>query len=273
MTPRSYLFVPADRPDRIAKALATPAHVVVVDLEDAVAPAAKASARAALLHHWEDLGVDAKARIALRINGAGTPWRTDDLRLVSDLARTGLDCAICAKAEDVSEVAEIADMMPDGRIIPLIESAQGLAALDSLARCKGVARLAFGHLDFQLDLGIQCDVDERELDGVRFALVMASRQAGLPAPIDGVTVQVHDEARLQLDCSRSRRFGFAGKLCIHPRQVPFANVSFGPTPQQKEWAQRVLQAASEHENGAFTFEGGMVDVPVLARAKRYLSIS
>ena len=123
-------------------------------------------------------------------------------------------------------------------MLPLIESAQGLHALDLLARAPSVLRLAFGHLDFQADLGLHCDADERELDSVRLAFTVASRRAGLPAPVDGVTAALDDEPRLAADAARSRRLGFGAKLCIHPRQVGPVNEGMGPTPAQRAWAQR-----------------------------------
>jgi citrate lyase subunit beta / citryl-CoA lyase len=105
---------------------------------------------------------------------------------------------------------------------------------------------------------------------VRLALVLASRRAGLPAPIDGVTTALDDGAQLAVDTERSRRFGFGAKLCIHPKQVAAVNASFGPTAAQREWAQRVLDASRSHGNGAFRLDGEMVDAPVLQRARNLL---
>jgi citrate lyase subunit beta/citryl-CoA lyase len=156
-------------------------------------------------------------------------------------------------------------------VIPLVESAQGLLALELLARARGTLRLAFGHLDFQGDVGMQCGADERELDAVRLQFVLASRRAGLCPPIDGVTVALDDPAQLRQDTQRSRRFGFGAKLCIHPKQVAIVGETLAPTAAEREWAQRVVEAAAGAAQGAFRLDGQMVDAPVLLRAQRMLA--
>lgn len=270
---RTFLFLPGDRLQRLDKALSSEAQMVILDLEDAVAPAAKEPARAALGALWAQLEDAARARIAIRINAAGTPWYAQDVALLDTLTRRGLGAVMLAKTESVAQLGALAPHTGSAALLPLVESAKGLAALDLIARAPGVARLVFGHLDFQADLGMQCDTDERELDSVRFQFVCASRQAGLPGPVDGVTTQLQDPAQLAHDAQRSRRFGFTGKLCIHPSQVAAVNAALGPTPSQLEWAQRVLSAASAQNAGAFQFEGAMVDAPVLARAHNYLQLA
>lgn len=255
------------------KALASGAHMVVIDLEDAVAPDSKPAARATLREQWALLDPPSRARIAIRINASSTPWHEDDCELVEALAEDGLGGVVFAKTESLAPLNRLAQRASGVPLLPLIESAEGLAALDLIARAPGVARLLFGHLDFQVDLGLQCGADERELDAVRLAFVMASRRAGLPGPVDGVTVSLQNTEQLESDTQRSKSFGFTGKLCIHPSQVATVNASLGPTATQVEWARRVLGAASEQPAGAFQFEGVMVDAPVLARARSYLQLS
>lgn len=270
---RSFLFLPADRLQRLNKALASGAHMVVIDLEDAVAPDAKPAARAAIREQWQLLDPQSRARIAIRVNASSTPWHEEDGELVAALAGDGLCGVVLAKTESPEPLNRLAQRAGDVPLLPLIESAEGLAALDTIARTPGVARLLFGHLDFQVDLGMQCGIDESELDAVRLAFVMASRRAGLPGPVDGVTVDLQHTQQLESDTRRSQRFGFTGKLCIHPNQVSTVNESLGPTPAQVAWAQRVLDAAERESTGAFQFEGAMVDAPVLARARSYLQLS
>lgn len=270
---RSFLFLPADRLQRLEKALTSGAHMVIIDLEDAVAPDAKPAARACLQTQWTSFDPMARSRIAIRINAASTPWHEEDCKLIDSLATQGLGGLVLAKTESLQPLGRLAQQASGVPLLPLIESANGLAALDQIARAPGVARLLFGHLDFQIDLGLQCAPDERELDTVRLAFVMASRRAGLPGPVDGVTVDLQHPHQLESDTQRSKRFGFTGKLCIHPKQVSTVNASLGPTPAQVEWAHRVLGAASEQQAGAFQFEGAMVDAPVLARARSYLQLS
>lgn len=267
---RSFLFVPAHRLERLPKALASGAHGVIVDLEDAVAPDDKPAAREALARIWRELPLDARARTLVRINAAGTAWHEADVALLRQLASHGLAAAMLPKAESAVPIERLARTAAVA-VLPLIESAEGLHALEVVARARGVLRLAFGHLDFQADLGLQCAPDERELDGVRMQLVLASRRAGLPAPVDGVTAALDDEARLATDVARSQRFGFGAKLCIHPKQVATVNATLGPTAAQRAWAQRVLEASQVHGTGAFRLDGEMVDAPVLLRARSFLA--
>jgi len=266
---RSFLFVPGDRLDRLPKALASGAHAVIVDLEDAVAPEHKALSRLALAREWMSLAAEQRARLAVRINAAGSPWHEDDDALLRQLAPRPPGAVMLSKAETATAIERVARSAA-APVLPLIESSHGLHALDIVAGARGVLRIAFGHLDLQADLGMHCGPDERELDSVRLSLVLASRRAGLPAPVDGVTASLDDGARLAADIDRSRRFGFGAKLCIHPRQVPAVNEALGPTPAEREWAQRVLEACRVHGTGAFRMEGQMVDAPVLLRARRLL---
>lgn len=266
---RSFLFVPGDRPERIAKALASGAHAVIVDLEDAVAPEHKPGARAALAEAAHAAAPQQRQRMLVRINAPGSDWHDADLALLRAMATQPVGAVMLPKAESVVAIAKV-NQAAQAPVLPLLESAEGLHALDLLARAPGVLRLAFGHLDFQLDLGLQCGPDEAELDCVRLALVLASRRAGLPAPVDGVTAALDDDARLAADVARSRRFGFGAKLCIHPRQLEAVHRGLDATPEQRDWARRVL-AASQSAAGAFRLDGQMIDAPVLLRARALLA--
>ena len=268
-TARSFLFVPADRLDRLPKALASGAHAVIIDLEDAVAADHKKSARLAIAREWPALAPQLRARVLLRINAAGTGAHEDDHALLRQLTSLPPGAVMLPKAESATTIERVARgaVAP---VVPLIESAQGLHALDTVARARGVLRIAFGHLDFQAELGMLCSEDERELDSVRLAFVLASRRAGLPAPIDGVTVALDNSARLAADTERTRRFGFGAKLCIHPNQVAVVNEALGPTAGEREWALRVLEASSVNGTGAFRMDGTMVDAPMLQRARNIL---
>jgi citrate lyase subunit beta/citryl-CoA lyase len=267
---RSFLFVPGDRPERLPKALASGAHAVIADLEDAVAPEDKPAARHALARAWAALAPAERERLVVRINAPGTAWYDDDMSLLRELAQHKLAGVMLPKAESVGMIDRVAEFARSP-VLPLVESAQGLHALDLLVRAPGVLRLAFGHLDFQADLGLHCDPDERELDGVRLAFVMASRRGVLPAPVDGVTAALDDEPRLAADVARSRRLGFGAKLCIHPRQVANVNEGLRPTQAQRAWARRVLEASRTHGTGAFRLDGQMIDAPVLQRARQLLA--
>ncbi|MBU3740472.1 MAG: CoA ester lyase, partial [Rhodoferax sp.] len=187
-TARSLLFVPATRSDRMVRALQSGADLVVCDLEDAVPPDQKDAARAHLAQRLHALASPDRARCVVRINAAETTWHSADLKALAPLLDAGLGGVMVPKSEQVGALAMVAQALgPQAALIALVESLAGWDALDRLATADQVHRLAFGHLDFQLDLGMRCEPGERELDAVRFAFVAASRRAGLPAPIDGVT--------------------------------------------------------------------------------------
>jgi citrate lyase subunit beta/citryl-CoA lyase len=268
---RSFLFVPATRPERYAKALASGADAVIIDLEDAVAPADKMAARQMLAQAWPGLPAAQRGCVLVRLNASGTAWHGDDLALLGTLGVVGV---VLPKAESAADLARVAAAMgPACALLPLIESVAGLDAADALARSPQVLRLAFGNLDFQADAGMACGPDEPELTAVRLALVLASRRAALAAPVDGVTAAMQDVAQLQCDALRSRRGGFGGKLCIHPSQVAGVNAAFTPSPAEMDWARRVLLAFEAADGGVFSLDGRMVDAPVLLLAQRTLAQS
>lgn len=263
MTALSYLFVPADRPERFAKALASGAHAVIVDLEDAVAPGTKNAARDAL-SQW--LRSSAAQPVHVRINAVGTPWFDEDLALCGLPAVAAI---VLPKAESAGQLETLAERVGKP-VLPLIESAAGLAAARQIALAPGVQRLVFGSIDFQADLGIEGEDDA--LLAFRSELVLASRLAQLLAPVDGVTTALDDAQAMAQDTARARRLGFGAKLCIHPRQVAAVNEGFKPSAQELDWAQRVLAAAQASGGAAVAVDGKMVDAPVLLRAQRLLAM-
>lgn len=267
----SFLFVPANRPERLAKALASGADIVIADWEDAVAPADKPTARDALAQAVAALDGAQRARLLVRINAEGTPWFVDDLRALMALVLQGCAGAVVPKAERIATVQAVAQAAgPQAALLPLVESVAGLDAVDALAGAAQVARLAFGHLDLQVDAGIACGADEAELLPIRMALVLAARRAGLAAPIDGVTVDTRDPERMTRDSERARRIGFGGKLCIHPAQLVPLHAVFDPDKQAVSEAQRVQHALEQSDGGVCVLDGRMIDAPVLRLAERTL---
>lgn len=264
MMHRSYLFVPGNRPERFQKALTSGADAVILDLEDAVAPDAKHTARDAVAA-W--LASSPSPALHVRINSAGTPWFEDDIQMCSDL---GVQALLLPKAERPCDIAHItARTRGRTKILPIIESAQGMWHAIELARSGQVERLVFGSIDFQHDLSISAD--EHELLHARSQLVLVSRVAGLSSPVDGVTVAIHDADQLRADAVRARRLGFGAKLCIHPAQVDGINAYFRPNVKELAWAQRVIDAAVTANGAAIAVDGQMVDRPVLARAQSMLA--
>ncbi len=257
---RSFLFVPGNRPDRFEKAQRSGAHQIIIDLEDAVAPADKAAARDNVAN-WE--GRDA---IIVRINGLDTPWFGDDVKMARE---SGIGWVMAPKAEPqvIETLGERLDRKTS--LTALIETVEGFVNIDEISRKNRVKQLAFGNLDFSLDAGIR--EENRELDPVRLALVLASRRAKLAAPIDGVTPDWSNADLCREDVKRARSLGFGGKLCIHPSQVVIANEGFLSSPKELEWARRILEAVRLSGDGVTAVDGKMVDRPVIARANIILA--
>jgi citrate lyase subunit beta/citryl-CoA lyase len=130
-----------------------------------------------------------------------------------------------------------------------------------------------GHIDFVADTGIQCSDDESELAPLRFAVAMATRNSRLAPAVDGVTASISDEDRLRRDTRRAMRFGFGAKLCIHPHQVSVVHEVFDPSPQELDWARRVLDADARAGGAAVQVDGRMVDLPVVLQARRLLTLA
>lgn len=261
MSEKAFLFVPGNRPERFDKACAAGADAVILDLEDAVAPAGKDTARGAVRRWLEEGG-----RAWLRVNGTDTPWYEADLAL---LGLSGVLGVLLPKAERADELRALGATMRAGTpLVPLVETALGLWNARELASVAGVQRLAFGSVDFQGDLSIQGDGEE--LLFARSQLVLVSRVAGVLPPIDGVTVAIDDDEVLQADVVRARRIGFGGKLCIHPRQVQAIKAGFRPAGVDLEWARRVIEAADAAAHDAVRLDGKLVDKPVIDRARALL---
>ena len=265
MTPRSYLFVPGDRPERFDKALASGADRVVLDLEDAVAPAAKEAARAAIGARLQVAGAADLERFVVRINDESTAWFDADLGL---LQASGARAAMLPKAERAATVARIRSACPAIEVLALIETARGVLRADAIAEAPGVSRLVFGTIDFALDLDLSGDPVGFDHAASRLALV--SRAAGLAAPVAGVTTEIADEAPLRADFARARAHGFGAKLCIHPRQIAALHAALRPGAAELDWARRVIAAAEGHA-GAVQVDGRMVDKPVVERARALLA--
>jgi citrate lyase subunit beta/citryl-CoA lyase len=258
----SFLFVPGDRPERFDKARDSGADCVILDLEDAVAPAAKAAARAAA-HAWLAAGGTA----LVRVNGADTEWFADDLRMVQGHEGAGI---LLPKAEPEAVATVTREYGTARPLVPLVESVAGLFALRRMASMPGVVRVAFGSVDFALDSGI---ADARDaLAAVRTQIVLESAYARVTAPIDGITVAIDDGQQAGIDAAAARHAGFGGKLCIHPRQVAAVNEAFAPTAAQLAWAREVIDAWSGSGGGAVALNGKMIDRPVVEAARRLLAL-
>jgi citrate lyase subunit beta/citryl-CoA lyase len=232
---------------------------VIVDLEDAVAPSDKTAAR-------EKARLLAENRVFVRVNGPDTEWFEEDLELCAAIAGRGV---IVPKSEEASHLERVVERIGGAvPVLPLIETARGFANADALCRSPNVQRLVFGSVDFQLDLGITGERDE--LLYFRSGLVLASKLAGIQAPVDGVTVDIADSSRVRDDAAYGKRLGFGGKLCIHPKQVEHVNAIYSPSEAEVAWAKRVLDAARASKGAAVALDGKMIDRPVILRAEEIL---
>ncbi|SFW79786.1 HpcH/HpaI aldolase/citrate lyase family protein [Amycolatopsis australiensis] len=252
------LFVPGDRPERFAKAAAAGAGLVVLDLEDAVAPDRKDYAR-------EQVGawLEQHPECAVRVNAAGTPWHDEDLAVLRQRRCT----VLLPKADPASTRTAAGQLGVLPVLVALVETARGVLDARETAAVPNVQRLAFGSFDLAAELGAD-PADRDALAAARGALVLASAAGGLPGPIDGVTADLHNELLLTDEVQYARRLGFTGKLCVHPKQVPVAAAALRPTREETRWARSVLDAAGD--GGAVAAGGQMIDKPVLERAQRIL---
>ncbi|MDZ7678917.1 MAG: CoA ester lyase [Acidimicrobiales bacterium] len=257
MTPRTYLFVPATRVDRVPKAFDSGADAVIVDLEDAVAPSAKDAARRSLVDDLADQPVHVRLNADEHLEA--------DLAVLAELPQ--LRGVMVPKVESAAVVDRVRVALPQIEVlIALVETPRGILRCDSLATLEAVDLLAFGAVDYSAALGV--DPSEPLLLVPRSRLALAAAAAGKPPPIDGPFLAMDDDAGLEADCRSAAALGMGAKLCIHPRQVAVAASVFG-SPAELGWAEAVLAEAGRRPGeGAFRFEGALVDAPVLARAQR-----
>lgn len=263
VTARTWLFVPGNAPGRFDKAVSSGADAVILDLEDAVGIDAKDAARESV-EAWLAGGGHAW----VRVNAAGTPWHEDDVAKLAGLP--GVIGLVVPKAECPAHLTGLAERLGAGQsLVALVESALGIHRALEIAETRAVDRLAFGSLDFALDVSAE-HVDDALLLA-RSTLVLASRVAGLPAPVDGVTSSVRDTDLVAAEALRSRVLGFGGKLCIHPAQLAAAAAAFTPTDEQRTWARSVIEAAARADRGVVAGpDGQMIDKPVIDRAHTLL---
>ncbi len=258
------LFVPATRPERFRKAADSGADAIIVDLEDAVPAAEKEAARGALAH---GLLAELPVPVFLRVNGRTTPWHEKDLDAASRLPVAGI---MLPKTESEDDLAQAAKRLgPAMPIVALVETARGIARLSQPGAAPNLAQIAFGSVDFALDIGAGHERDALAL--ARGTVVLFSRAHGLPAPLDGVTAAIRDLPLLASDSAHAAAMGFGGKLAIHPAQIDTIRAAFRPSPQDIEWAARILAAEKDAAGKAIQLDGMMIDAPICERARRILA--
>ncbi len=288
---RSLLFAPGNHPRRVEKAFTLGADAVILDLEDSVPVSDKTAARkpvAAALA--ASARTQRRCRGYVRVNAMATAFCFGDLLATLD---RGVDGVVLPKVESAADLHAIDWMIANLErergleagsldLIPIVETAAGIARIDRILQARGlkpysgvwrVRRVAFGAGDYSHDLGLSPTHEEPELSHARARLVLASRAAGLEAPIDSPWFHFRDREGFRRALERSRRSGFQGRLCIHPDQVADANEGYGPTVEEIAEAERIVaafRAAEAAGSAAIQVEGQMVDYPIVRRAERLL---
>lgn len=269
--PLTWLYVPGDRPDRFAGALASGADVVIIDLEDAVHPDHKDAARdnAARL-----LATVPSVPVEVRINDLDSPWGLEDLTAIG--ATRGLTAIRIPKVREAADVVRVASHLPAGSSIalsPLIESALGVEAAFEIASAHAsVAAIGLGEQDLGSDLGVY----EEGLAYARGRVINAARAAGLPSPAMSVWIHLRDLDGLAASCRSGKALGFLGRAAIHPAQLPAIVEAFTPSADEVERARTLLDRVAAGQvaggGGLVLADGRFVDRAMVALAERTLRL-
>ncbi|WP_327359369.1 HpcH/HpaI aldolase/citrate lyase family protein [Streptomyces sp. NBC_01304] len=263
----TWLYVPGDRPDVVAKALTAGADAVIVDLEDAVAPDRKEYAREATA---ELLADRPSVPVHVRVNALDGPLAEPDILALTGLpGLAGLRLPKVVSPDQVARVAELADSPP---LYALLESALGIERAYAIASAHSALRgLSLGEADLGADLGVTAP--DPGLDWARARVVCAARAAGLAPPAQSVFPDVRDLSGLASSCARGRALGFLGRAAIHPRQLPVIEQAYLPSASEVAAAEEVVKAAACDAGALALPDGRFVDAAVVAGARRTLALA
>lgn len=271
---RSYLFVPATKPQMISKALKSKADAIILDIEDSVAHVEKESARLMLTRA---LGMD-KKKVLLRINDYNSPyWQLDILCAIQN----GINRIMIPKTESAENIEEICNFIKREsqelmEIIPLIETAKGIHFTYEIAKAnRFVSKLAFGSIDYSLDTGCELSSGGLELLYARSKIVNESKAVGLQSPIDTIFPDLTNTAGLKESALYGKKIGFKSKMIIHPNQIDIVNDVFSPTEKEIKDAQKLIQAFEEAEKkgiASIKYQNQLIDYPMYKKAKNLLTI-
>ena len=274
MVRRSVLFSPGDQPALMRKAPGAGADVVVFDLEDAVAPARKPEARAAVNDVLTDESFDPECEVCVRVTPPDVAASEDLAGVLAGSPR--IDSVMLPKVADADDVAALASMLDDHGValdvIPIVESAAGVLHAEEIAAAGRTAAIAFGAEDLAADVGATRTEEGTEVLYAREHVVLAASAAGVDA-IDTIHADIEDTAGLREQTEFAIELGYDGKMAIHPAQVDVINNAFTPPSDRIEWAERVVAATEEAEaegRGVFSVDGEMIDAPLIAQAERVL---
>jgi citrate lyase subunit beta/citryl-CoA lyase len=284
---RSFLFAPGNHARRVEKAFMLGADAVIVDLEDSVAVSDKEATRKPVA---EALARPRACRGYVRVNAPSTPFCYGDLVAV---IREGIDGVVVPKLESAADLHAIDWLLANLErergmqagsvdLIPIVETAIGVQRVDRLLQARSlrpyegrwrVRRIAFGAADYANDLGLAPTLDEQELADARARLVLASRAAGVEAPLDSPWFHLREPEAFSRALQRSRRCGFQGRLCIHPDQIEPVNRAYAPSEAEIASAEKIVAAFTQAEaagSAAIQVDGQMIDYPVVHRARAVL---
>jgi citrate lyase subunit beta/citryl-CoA lyase len=276
---RSFLFAPGNHARKVAKVFDCGADNVILDLEDAVAKAEKVATRALVI---EALKRPRRGGLYIRVNAFNTEFCYGDAVAV---VAPGLDGIILPMVESREQIVafdwlvgslerERSMSLGGIDIIPIIETGKGIANARTIAAAgTRMKRMAFGAGDYTLDMNMEWTLAESELDYARAEMAVASRAAGLEAPIDTVWVHINDLEGLASSAKRAKQLGFQGKMCIYPPQVELVNGAFTPTEKEIAFARRVVAAFEKAEregSSSIQLDGFFIDYPIVYKAQRTL---
>ena len=272
---RSALYLPGSNPRAIEKARTLPCDVVILDLEDSVAPEAKAEARRLATGAIRAGGFGAR-EVVIRVNGLDTPWAAEDLQAAAEV---GPDAILLPKVSSPQDVANFArEVGGRARLWGMIETCQAVFRLDVLGQASrehGLDVWVIGANDLVKEMRCEPGADRTPLSPALSLAVMAARAHGLSI-LDGVFNDIPDLAGLERECEQGARLGFDGKSLIHPSHLEVANRIFAPAPDEVAWARAVVAAYDRPENagrGVIKVEGRMVERLHLAQAQRLIAVA
>ena len=272
---RSALYMPASNAKAIEKAKTLPCDVVILDLEDAVAPEAKETAREQAVQAVRDGGFG-RRELVIRVNGSDTPWGEDDLRAA---AAARPDAILVPKVNSAEDVAAYSGPLhADTALWAMIETGRSLFALDSIAAAAASTQLTtfvMGTNDLAKEMRYRLTAGREPFFAALSMAVAAARIHGLTI-LDGVHNDIEDQNSLEAVCRQGVDFGFDGKTLIHPKQIDLCNLVFSPAPSEVDWARAVIAAFARPENrgkGAIRVEGKMAELLHLAQAERLVAVA
>lgn len=280
---RSFLFTPANHPRRVEKVFQVGADAVILDLEDAVAVAEKVKAREDVVAAFTK--ANGECLHYVRINSVDTVFWQED---ISATVGPWLDGIVLPKVESGATLLQVEAVIAEAEraaglavgsldLLPIIETARGVESAAEIATAGSrIRRFAFGGGDYTLDLDYEWSADEEVLSYARARLSHAARLGDLLPPIDTVVLQIKDDPRFEASARRGRKFGFGGKLCIHPNQVPLTHRVFTPSPEEVAHAEAVVaafEAAEASGSASIQLDGYFIDYPIVYKSQRILALA